>query len=579
MVQTCIDLIAEIAGGHEGDFNNAQSLIDAAHEQGATSVKFQVYVADDLCASSHTDYKIFKRLQFSDQEWKELRARARHLGLNFYTDVFGAESLRIAKLLKVDGFKIHPSDLGNIGLIEEISNFSDKIFLGVGGRKRIEVYEAVSFLRQVGYTGKIILVTGYQLFPTPEDEHSIDEIRHFKYAYKDFNVDVCVADHIDGSLGSSVLFPLVAIGAGASFVEKHLTLDRTQRSEDFEAALNPSDFGQLSKNIKSIECIDAPYPEWSGQRQLYRSKTTKRPIAKCSIAAGELLSLEKLSFLRNSSVCDPLPFNVFNSKIVTQNISANQELTQKNFKPKVSILITSRFKSTRLPGKALIEFRGIPALEVLIRNLKKVSSVDDIILCTTTSDEDDKLVELADKNGIKSFRGHASNIAQRLHDACVEHEVDHFVRVTADDLLRDVGLIELAVDSHLDKHADYTYFKQCMTGLDSEVISYRAIKLILDRAEDPSGSEYLTWYLDDESLFNVNPLSVTSEYEGPYTFSLDDMDDLSLFNKIFEHFNPIEQIEIEDLKSFLASAGIFKYPQGERTMKVARRSINTFIKA
>ena len=139
-------------------------------------------------------------------------------------------------------------------------------------------------------------------------------------------------------------------------------------------------------------------------------------------------------------------------------------------------------KSSRLQVRRYLNLMAYR--EILIKKLKNVRGVDDIILCTTTAGEDQKLVDLANKNNVKSFRGHPFNIAKRLHDACIEYKLDSFIRVTADDLLRDTNLIETAIESHVNNNSDYTYFTGCMVGLDSEIISFRAIKLILDRAED-----------------------------------------------------------------------------------------------
>jgi len=574
-----IDLIAEIAGGHEGSIEHALTLLDIASQQGASSIKFQIYVADDLCTRSHSDYEIFKSFEFADSEWLLIRKRTRQLGLNLYVEIYGSESLRIAKILKADGIKIHPSDIGNVKFILEVSKETDILFLGVGGRKRIEIFEVISSLRKGGYDGVLVIVTGYQLFPTPEDQHSLQEISHFKNVYDDFDVKVCVADHIDGSLTSAVIFPIAAIGAGATFVEKHLTSDRSQEFEDYEAALNPSEFGHLSAYISSIEKINSPFPQWSRMRQQYRSKTIKRPVSSEDIEVGERLSSEKIKFLRTSSDLNALPDSAFQNKEVIKKISKDQELRSENFNSKTAILITSRMQSTRLPGKALLEFNGMPALEILIKNLKNVRNVEDIVLCTTTADEDEKLVDLADKNNIKSFRGHPFNIAKRLHDACIEYEVDSFVRVTADDLLRDTDLIEIAIESHANNNSDYTYFTGCMVGLDSEIISFRAIKLILDRAEDADSSEYLSWYLDDESLFNVNPIVAGAKYGGPYRFSLDYEEDFTLFTKIYEKFNPIVKIDVEELKCYLDEIGYPTNLSAQDETKLARTSINTALKA
>ena len=127
------------------------------------------------------------------------------------------------------------------------------------------------------------------------------------------------------------MFPIAAIGAGATFVEKHLTSDRNQKLEDYEAALNPSEFGQLSTYISSIEKINSPFPQWSIMRQKYRSKTIKRPVANEDIEVGERLLSEKIKFLRTSSEMNALPDSAFQNKKVINKISKGKELRSENF--------------------------------------------------------------------------------------------------------------------------------------------------------------------------------------------------------------------------------------------------------
>ena len=51
-----------------------------------------------------------------------------------------------------------------------------------------------------------------------------------------------------------------------------------------------------------------------------------------------------------------------------------------------------------------------------------------------------------------------------------------------------------------------------MVGLDSEIISKRSIRCVSERAQDPQSTEYLSWYLNDESLLNVNKIEVADKY-------------------------------------------------------------------
>lgn len=572
-----IDLIAEIAGGHEGKEHFAIQLINIAKNSEATSIKFQIYVADELCDINHIDYETFKNLEFREKNWKNINKIIRSTHLNFYVDIFGEKSLDIANSLKIDGIKIHASDLGNLNLIKKAGELVNKIFLGTGGRKRIEIFEAVNVLKKSKYAGEIILVAGHQLFPTPPDQHSLLEISHLKNSYKDFNVNVCVADHFDGDIDGSISFPIAAVGNGAKYVEKHITIDRNLKLEDYESALNPDNFKKLSRYLFALDKTFSNFPEWSHSRQIYRDKMIKRPIAIENISPGEKISRNKINYLRTLSNYNPVSDEFLSDNVVIKNIFHEEEIKLEHYKPKLGLLINARMASKRLKGKALLEFKGYSSLEILINRMKKVKQVDTIILCTTNENQDNVLEGLALKNNIKVFRGSSLNIAKRLCDACLEHKLDHFVRVTGDDLLRDIDLIDLAINRHIENNSDYTYLSGSMIGLDSEIISKRAIKCIKERAQNPLGTEYLSWYLNDDSLLNINKIEVDNIYKGPFRFSLDTIEDYNFFNLIFQNFDPMKNINIYDLIKFLNQKNKVTKLWNENNFKNKNLIINTKI--
>ena len=111
-----ITIIAEIANAHQGNYKTAIKLANQAFVNGADAVKFQVYFADELLVKSHKRYNHFLKQSFSENQWnKILKSQKKR---KIYCDIFGIKALRIAVKNKINGVKIHSSDLENFDLIK-----------------------------------------------------------------------------------------------------------------------------------------------------------------------------------------------------------------------------------------------------------------------------------------------------------------------------------------------------------------------------------------------------------------------------------------------------------------------------
>lgn len=116
---------------------------------------------------------------------------------------------------------------------------------------------------------------------------------------------------------------------------------------------------------------------------------------------------------------------------------------------KTAILITARLKSTRLKEKALKPIMGRPMLSHMIERLRLADRPEQIIICTSTVAQDDRLCELAEEEGVKHFRGDPDDVLQRMLDAADNFQVDTIVNCTADNPFVDPIYIDKLVDFHL----------------------------------------------------------------------------------------------------------------------------------
>ena len=120
------------------------------------------------------------------------------------------------------------------------------------------------------------------------------------------------------------------------------------------------------------------------------------------------------------------------------------------------IIIQARTGSTRLPRKMILPFyenEGIFSL--LLKKLTSAFDKNDIILATSVNENNDVLVEIAEKYGINYFRGSENDVLQRFIDAAKEFNAENIIRVCADNPFLDIFYIELLIEKFEKFNCDY----------------------------------------------------------------------------------------------------------------------------
>lgn len=153
--------------------------------------------------------------------------------------------------------------------------------------------------------------------------------------------------------------------------------------------------------------------------------------------------------------------------------------------------------SKRLPGKVLAELEGKPLILVLLDRLTLSKRVDKFIVATSTSPEDDALVELLRERGYQVFRGHPVDVLDRFYKAASLFEANYVVRITADNPLTDPEYMDEAVMNAIANKADYVSFVDLPLGVSVEVISFRALESAYRDAKAPYQREHVTPYINE----------------------------------------------------------------------------------
>ena len=301
-------IIAEMACAHEGDLDKAKALIDISAEANVDAVQLQLFSVKDLMVPTHKVYNLLKRIEFSPSQWKELFNYSRRYDLAIFACSYDLPSATLAVQYGADAIKLNSSDLSNPEMIEFVAGSKLPFTLGTGASTLEEIATAVDIAIAAG-GNKLILMHGVQNFPTDINNANIERVRLLK---SKFGAIVGYQDHTDADLPFSKVVDLLAVGAGAAVIEKHVTLSRRNKGTDYQAALEPNELKKFVGYIRdaSVAMRAGSNASVAESDQKYRLFQKKSIVATCRIRRGERITREKVAFLRSDKLPGILPINL-----------------------------------------------------------------------------------------------------------------------------------------------------------------------------------------------------------------------------------------------------------------------------
>lgn len=210
---------------------------------------------------------------------------------------------------------------------------------------------------------------------------------------------------------------------------------------------------------------------------------------------------------------------------------------------KIVSTIEARMTSTRLPGKVLMEAAGMPMLEMMIRRLKKVTCIDEIVIATTTNREDDKIVDLAKRLDVGHFRGSENDVLSRVLGAARKYNADIIVEMTGDCPLIDPGIVSQVVDLYMKDKCDFASNIDPATfpnGMDTQVFSTDLLALADVEGHTEEDREHVSWFMRRQpERFKILNITAPPSLRWPELgLTLDEYGDYLLLKDIAEHFQP-----------------------------------------
>ena len=526
------EIIAEIANAHQGSHEVAGEIARNAWSAKADAVKFQIYFGEELLTKSHPRYHHFKNQAFSPEEWHQLVEPLIAANVRVYCDVLGTDALSVASDLKVAGIKIHSSDLSNTPLLEMAANFGGRILIGVGGSRVHEINHALEVFRDAGI--RPVLLHGFQAYPTSEEERNLERLRWLQ-TFQDF-ADIGYMDHASGESIFSTVLPCMALALGATVIEKHVTLDRSERGVDYFSSINaPTEFERFVRTIRTAErSLGSTGPNLQPTERVYRDQVKKHWVATRALKSGHTITATDIVMKRTpQNVNEPIEISHLLEHQLLNDAAEDTPILRRDIANRTWILVVARMGSSRLWGKALADIHGLPALGHLLTRLKRCRRADHIVLCTTETDEDDALELIAQNIGISCYRGQTNDVLNRMLGALRGRHVDAIVRVTGDDILVAPEYLDHAIAYHFDTHAEYTDLKSLPSGTEGEVFDVSLLRRIAKAAIDTEGTEYLTEFVtNNQQQIRCVSAPVQEVHSRNWRLTIDTNDDLELVREV-----------------------------------------------
>lgn len=307
-------IIAEAGVNHNGSFELACRLADAAKEAGADCVKYQTFKSENLVSkdAQKAEYQkkttgdssqqdMLKKLELSYDSFVKLKEYCNKIGICFLSTPFDFESIDFLKSLDMPFWKIPSGEVTNYPYLVALAKTGKPVVMSTGMCEMNEISDAIKVLKDNG-TKDIKLLHCNTEYPTPFEDVNLTAMKTMREA---FSTEVGYSDHTKG-----IEVPIAAVALGATIIEKHFTLDRNMEGPDHKASLEPQELKQMVCSIRNIEkAIGTGDKTPSASEKKNITIARKSIVAKKEIKAGEVFTVENITVKRPGTGISPMRWN------------------------------------------------------------------------------------------------------------------------------------------------------------------------------------------------------------------------------------------------------------------------------
>jgi N-acetylneuraminate synthase len=324
-------VIAEIGNNHNGDFDRAIALVDAAVGAGADCAKFQMRKLDEVYRASSLSGKdddlaveytldLLRRFELTTEQQKKIADYCASKGIQYLCTPWDAKSVAVLEGFGVAAYKVASADLTNLPLLAKLVATGKTLIVSTGMSTTAEIRTAAKFLDE--RNSSYVILHCQSTYPAAL--HNIH--LRFMETLREIHPLVGYSGHERGTAVSTA-----AVALGAVVIERHITLDREMEGPDHAASLEPEEFKALVSGIREVE---AARGEKLAERALSqgelinRENLAKSLVAARDIEAGTVISDDDIAVKSPGQGLSPLKMPALIGKTLKRRMAADDYFFQ-----------------------------------------------------------------------------------------------------------------------------------------------------------------------------------------------------------------------------------------------------------
>ena len=330
--------IAEIGANFDGSIEKAKHLIDAAKKAGADCAKFQTFSTPRIVSEggfSHMQLKgvhgswgrtvseVFKDAEFPVAWHKEIADYCKVVGIDFSTSPYFKEAVDLCVDLDVPFIKIGSGDITWLEMLDYIARKGKPVMLATGDAPMSEIDEAVRTIEATGNKDLVLMqcITNY---PSKIESANVNVLKTYQSA---FDVLTGYSDHAPGHVVA-----LASVVIGGRVIEKHFTLNKTDKGPDHPHSMEPQEFRFMVDSIREVErAMGSTRKEVVAEEGETVYVQRRCLYAKQDLKKGHIMTSEDIDILRPALGIPPKFKPMIIGKECKEDIVKGQPLFWNNF--------------------------------------------------------------------------------------------------------------------------------------------------------------------------------------------------------------------------------------------------------
>jgi N-acetylneuraminate synthase len=296
-------VICELSGNHNGSLERALTMVDAAAATGCDAIKIQSYTADTITMDvdrpefrihgglwdGRSLYELYQEAQTPFEWHAALFERAHQRGVTIFSSPFDETAVDLLEGLGAPAYKIASFEAVDLPLIRYAASKGKPLIISTGMANLSEIETARKAALDAGAAG-VVLLHCVSSYPAAMEDANVRNVADMAAR---FESPIGLSDHTHGSAAS-----VAAIAMGASVIEKHFTLARSDGGPDAAFSLEPAEFANLVRDCKEAwkalgrvhyDVLGSERGSLLFRRSLYVSRDVK---------AGEVISRDNVRSIR-----------------------------------------------------------------------------------------------------------------------------------------------------------------------------------------------------------------------------------------------------------------------------------------